>query len=80
MATARSKGGRVEVDGGRKRTMMVHSEGGGVEVNDMRNRMATACSKAGVEAAACSKAEDDAAACSRAGIEDAGGDSIDGRR
>jgi hypothetical protein len=37
------------------------SEGGGVEVDSLRKRMAMACSKARVEAAACSGAwiEDD---------------------
>jgi hypothetical protein len=43
---------------------------GGVEVDDLRKRMAAACSEAGVEATACSGAGNEAAACSRVGIED----------
>jgi hypothetical protein len=67
-AAVRSEGGKV--DGGRKRTTMMHSEGGGVEVDGLRKRTAMARSEAGVEVVACSKAGDEAAACSGDEIED----------
>jgi hypothetical protein len=37
-AEACFEGGRVEVDGGRKRMAMMRSEGGGVEVDGVRKR------------------------------------------
>jgi hypothetical protein len=48
----------------------VRSEGGRVEVDGLRKRMAVAHSEVGVEAAACSGTSDKTAACFGAGIED----------
>jgi hypothetical protein len=78
-----AEGVGVEVDGGgalqgsgvnimRKRTMTARSEGGVVEVDDLRKRTVAAHFEAEVEAAACSRADDEATACSGAGIEDGG--------
>jgi hypothetical protein len=50
--------------------VVVHSEGGGVKVDDLRKRTATVRSKTGVEAAACSGVGNEAAMLSRAGIKD----------
>jgi hypothetical protein len=44
------------------------SEGGGVEVDSLRKRMAATRSVARVEAVMCSRAGNEAATCSRAGI------------
>jgi hypothetical protein len=74
---AHSEGGRV--NGGRKKTAMMRSEGGGVEVDDDRKRTATTRSEGGgIEvdglrkrtATTCFEAGVEAATCSMGGIED----------
>jgi formylmethanofuran dehydrogenase subunit C len=52
-AVARYEGGRVEVDGDRKRTAAMCSEGGEVEVDGNRKRTVTVHTEVGVEAVAC---------------------------
>jgi hypothetical protein len=54
----------------RKRTVVVRSERGGVEVDSLTKRTMAVGSKAGVKATPCSRAGDNAAACSQTRIED----------
>jgi hypothetical protein len=54
----------------RKRSVVAHSEGGGVEVDGLRKRTVAARSEGGVKAVACSRASDEATSCFEAEIED----------
>jgi hypothetical protein len=64
------QGSGIEVDGLRKRMVVVCSEGGSVEVDGLSKRIAVACSEVEVEVAAFSRAGDEEAACSGARIKD----------
>jgi hypothetical protein len=70
IATGRSEGGGVEVNGSKKRMATACSEVGEVEVDSLRKRTVTTRPEVGVKAAVCSEAEDEAAVWSGAGIED----------
>jgi hypothetical protein len=70
IATGRSEGGGVEVNGSKKRMAMARSEVGEVEVDSLRKRTVTARSEVGGKAEVCFEAEDEAAVWSGAEIED----------